>query len=76
MDGVETMKKILSLLVGLLLGIGVSVAQDAPKAEVAFGYSFINVHPDYPQISSFNINGGGASLSCLLRAFLSSAKAT
>jgi len=32
-----------------------------PKAEIAFGYSFINVHPEYPQITSFNINGGGAA---------------
>ena len=32
-----------------------------PKAEIAFGYSFINVHPDFPQISSYNVNGGGAS---------------
>jgi hypothetical protein len=55
------MKKTLSLLVGLLLGIGVLAAQDVPKAEIAFGYSFINVHPDYPQITSFNLNGGGAS---------------
>jgi opacity protein-like surface antigen len=32
-----------------------------PKAEIAFGYSFINVHPEFPQISSYNINGGGAA---------------
>jgi hypothetical protein len=32
-----------------------------PKAEIAFEYSFINVHPEYPKISSSNINGGGAA---------------
>jgi len=33
-----------------------------PKAEVAFGYSFINVHPGFSQITSYNVNGGGAGL--------------
>ncbi len=32
-----------------------------PKAEIAIGYSFINVHPEFPQITSYNINGGGAA---------------
>jgi hypothetical protein len=54
------MKKTLLLLVVLAIGIGVSAAQDVPKAEVDFGYSFINVHPDLPPITSYNINGGGA----------------
>jgi hypothetical protein len=34
-------------------------AQDYPKVEVPLGFSFINVHPDIPQITSFNIFGGG-----------------
>ena len=55
------MNKALSLLAGLLIGVGVSSAQDYPKAEVSFGYSFINVHPDFPQITSYNLNGGGAA---------------
>jgi hypothetical protein len=55
------MKNRLLLLVCLLIGVGVSAAQDVPKAEIAFGYSFINVHPDFPQITSYNLNGGGAS---------------
>jgi hypothetical protein len=50
------MKKVLLLSAGLLIGIGVSAAQDVPKAEIAFGYSFINVHPEFPQITSFKIN--------------------
>ena len=55
------MKKTLLLSAYLLVGIGVSAAQDVPKAEIAFGYSFINVHPDLPKITSYNLNGGGAS---------------
>jgi hypothetical protein len=55
------MKKTLLVLAGLLIGVGVSPAQEYPKGEIAFGYSFINVHPEFPKITSFNINGGGAS---------------
>jgi hypothetical protein len=32
-----------------------------PKGEVNLGYSFINVHPEIPKITSYNINGGVAS---------------
>jgi hypothetical protein len=56
----EIMKKTLLFSAGLLMGIGVSAAQDVPKAEVSLGYSFINVHPEFPQITSYNINGGAA----------------
>ncbi len=55
------MKKTFVLLAGLVIGSGMSKAQDYPKAEVSFGYSFINVHPDFPQISSYNLDGGGAA---------------
>jgi hypothetical protein len=55
------MKKTFVLMAVLLIGIGVSAAQDYPKAEVSFGYSFINVHPNFPQITSYNLNGGGAA---------------
>ncbi len=55
------MKKTLFLSACFLIGTGVCGAQDYPKAEIAFGYSFINVHPEFPQISSYNLNGGGAS---------------
>ena len=54
------MKKILLLSAGLLMGIGVSAAQDVPKAEISLGYSYVNVHPDLPPITSYNINGGAA----------------
>ena len=55
------MKKTFVLLAGLVIAGGVSKAQDYPKAEVSLGYSFVNVHPDFPQITSYNLNGGGAA---------------
>ena len=57
------------------LGIGVSVLSLAmmceaqstsqgpppsyPKFEVPVGFSFVNVHPDQPALTSFNVFGGG-----------------
>ena len=38
-----------------------AVAQEVPVAEVAFGYSLINVHPNLAPITSFNLNGGGGA---------------
>jgi hypothetical protein len=32
-----------------------------PKAELAMGYSYLNVHPTKAAVTSFNMNGGGAS---------------
>jgi hypothetical protein len=55
---------LLSLLVPIAsFGQGTASKSEpsVPKAEIAFGYSFINVHPKYSQISSFNLNGGGAA---------------
>jgi len=47
-------------VIGVLLFTSMSlVAQDYPKVEVPLGFSFVNVHPDIPQITSFNIFGGG-----------------
>jgi hypothetical protein len=40
-----------------------AVAQDdVPKAELAMGYSYLNVHPTKAQVTSFNMNGGGIGL--------------
>jgi hypothetical protein len=38
-----------------------AVAQDSgvPKAELAMGYSYLNVHPTKALVTSFNMNGGG-----------------
>ena len=52
------MKKCLLLSAGLLIGVCAS-AQDVPKVEVPIGFSFVNVHPDQPAITSFNVFGGG-----------------
>lgn len=39
-----------------------SFAQDeTPKAELALAYSYIDAHPSIPQITSFNLNGGGVA---------------
>ena len=53
--------KLLISLLGLLLPAMSFGQSSAPKGEIAFGYSFINVHPDLPPITSYNINGGVAS---------------
>jgi OmpA family len=52
------MKKIIVLSAGLLVGIS-AWAQDVPKVEVPVGFSLINVHPNLPPITSFNVFGGG-----------------
>src|SRR5277367_5851402 len=62
MHRTETMKKTLLLSAGLLIGIGVSAAQDVPKVEVPLGFSLINVHPNLAPITSFNAFGGGGQI--------------
>jgi hypothetical protein len=49
------------LQAALLIGVGVSAAQDVPKVEISLGYSYVNVHPELPPITSYNINGGAAA---------------
>jgi outer membrane protein OmpA-like peptidoglycan-associated protein len=49
------------LVMGLLLGVS-AAAQDVPKVEIPLGFSFINVHPNLPQITSFNAYGGGGQI--------------
>ena len=56
------MKKTLLFSAVLLIGIGVSAAQDVPKVEVPVGFSFINVHPNLAPITSFNVFGGGGQI--------------
>jgi hypothetical protein len=56
----------IKLLISILslLSPMVSLGQESrtiKKAEVNFGYSFINVHPGLAKITSYNINGGVAS---------------
>jgi len=56
---------LLSLLF-LMVSFGQATASKSevtiPKAEIAFGYSFINVHPNLSPITSYNINGGCAGV--------------
>lgn len=49
---------VLALLVVFSIAAG---AQEYPKMEASVGYSFVNVHPDIPAFTSFNVNGGGGS---------------
>ena len=50
----------LAASVFVLLLTAASVAQTSyPKFEVPVDFSFINVHPDLPVITSFNVFGGG-----------------
>src|SRR5271170_1843723 len=56
------MKKTILLSAGLLIGIGVSAAQDVSKVEVPIGFSFVNVHPNLAPITSFNVFGGGGQV--------------
>ena len=49
------------VILGILLLIALPlVAQDEyPKIEVPIGFSFVNVHPNTAQLTSFNVFGGG-----------------
>jgi len=52
------MKKEFLLTVLAMSGIA-AFGQDVPKVEVPVGFSMVNVHPDFTQITSFNLFGGG-----------------
>jgi hypothetical protein len=39
----------------------IATGPEYPKAEVAIGYSLVNVHPGASPLTSFNMNGGGAA---------------
>ena len=52
------MKRGFLLTVVALSGF-VAFGQDVPKVEVPVGFSMVNVHPDFSQITSFNLFGGG-----------------
>ncbi len=43
-----------------LLAGAVSAAQSFPRVEISGGYSYMNFHPNVPQLTSLNLNGGGA----------------
>jgi len=57
------LKTKLVLLLGLLFLLSMTAfAQDEyPKFEVPVGFSFVNVHPNISNITSFNVFGGGGA---------------
>ena len=54
--------KWIAIIAFALLATFTMVAQDVPKFEVPVTFSFINVHPNAPRITSFNVFGGGGAL--------------
>ena len=54
------MKKKLIVVLGFVFLLTMTAfAQDYPKFEVPVGFSFVNVHPNIQNFTSFNIFGGG-----------------
>jgi hypothetical protein len=53
-------KKVVTFAFVFLFAIGVSVAQDVPKAEVYAGYMFLRYNANYP-VNAFTANGGVGS---------------
>ena len=56
------MRKVELLLGSLLLLSLTAAAQDNPKAEASFGYSYVRANPNTSGVPSFNLQGGSASL--------------
>jgi hypothetical protein len=57
-----TLKNKLVLLLGVVFLLSMTaIAQEYPKVEVPVGFSFVNVHPNQPAITSFNVFGGGGA---------------
>lgn len=50
------------ILCVVLLAGGVALAQPFTRFEFAAGYSYMNYHPNVPQLTNLNLNGGGAAL--------------
>src|SRR5271169_514765 len=62
LTGDFTVKTKLVLLLGFVFLLGMTAfAQEYPKFEVPVGFSFVNVHPNQPAITSFNVFGGGGA---------------
>ncbi len=53
--------KLFAIIAFALLATLTVVAQDVPKFEVPVNFSFINVHPNQAQLTSFNVFGGGGA---------------
>ncbi len=46
----------------VLMAGAASMAQSFPQVEFAGGYSYMDFHPNVPQLTSQSLNGGGAAL--------------
>jgi hypothetical protein len=54
----------LALIVAIILLAGLkTMAQEAPKAEVALGYAYIRANSGHEEVKGFGLNGGSASAS-------------
>ena len=52
-------KLIFVVAVVFLLSMAAFAQDEYPKIEVPVGFSFVNVHPNITQLTSFNVFGGG-----------------
>ncbi len=53
--------KWIAIIAFALMATFTVVAQDVPKFEVPVNFSFVNVHPNVPALTSFNVFGGGGA---------------
>jgi Outer membrane protein beta-barrel domain len=56
---VKNSKLIFVVAVVFLLSMAAFAQDEYPKIEVPVGFSFVNVHPNITQLTSFNVFGGG-----------------
>ena len=60
-----------SLLAVLSLFGATAHAQDTPKVDIFAGYSYLRLNPSTAGVSSFNLNGGSASIAYNAKSWLS-----
>ena len=65
------LKLLVSLLTVLSLFGATAHAQDTPKFDIFAGYSYLRLNPSTAGVSSFNLNGGGASIAYNAKSWLS-----
>ena len=65
------LKLLVSLLTVLSLFGATAHAQDTPKFDIFAGYSYLRLNPRTAGVSSFNLNGGSASIAYNAKSWLS-----
>jgi opacity protein-like surface antigen len=65
------LKLLVSLLAVLSFFGATASAQDAPKVDIFAGYSYVREDPGTTGVSSFNLNGGSASVAYNAKSWLS-----